>query len=215
MLTLAITAILLEIANKWTSMTGGADGLSGVTVDADPRPVPFDLFGKTAFLYCLAVLFVGWLVVRRLIYSPFGAMLTGIRENTTRMHAIGAPVYWRLVLDLHHLGDDGRHRRRAAHAGQPVRRPQRARPRALGRPAGDADPRRRRPPLRRLRRPGGVHHRAGLPRQAVPRVLVLRHRRAAHLRGAFRPRRNPRTSTATNGCERSRNPRRSARASAR
>ena len=25
-------------------------------------------------------------------------MLTGIRDNTTRMHAIGAPVYWRLVL---------------------------------------------------------------------------------------------------------------------
>jgi branched-chain amino acid transport system permease protein len=58
----------------------------------------FDLFGRTAFLYCLAVLFVAWIFVRRLIYSPFGAMLTGIRENTTRMHAIGAPVYWRLVL---------------------------------------------------------------------------------------------------------------------
>jgi len=37
-------------------------------------------------------------VVRRLIYSPFGAMLTGIRENRARMHAIGAPVYWRMVL---------------------------------------------------------------------------------------------------------------------
>jgi len=44
------------------------------------------------------VLFIGWIVVRRLIYSPFGAMLTGIRENTGRMHAVGAPVYWRLVL---------------------------------------------------------------------------------------------------------------------
>jgi branched-chain amino acid transport system permease protein len=37
-------------------------------------------------------------VVRRIIYSPYGAMLTGIRENTARMHAIGAPVYWRMVL---------------------------------------------------------------------------------------------------------------------
>jgi branched-chain amino acid transport system permease protein len=43
-------------------------------------------------------LLIGWLVVRRLIYSPFGAMLTGIRENPARMHAVGAPVYWRLVL---------------------------------------------------------------------------------------------------------------------
>ena len=98
MLTLAITAILLEIANKWTSMTGGADGLSGVKVDPILGMFRFDLYGKTAFFYCLAVLFVGWLVVRRIIYSPYGAMLTGIRENSTRMHAVGAPVYWRLVM---------------------------------------------------------------------------------------------------------------------
>ena len=98
MLTLAITAILLEIANKWTTMTGGADGLSGVVVNPILGLFKFDLFGKTAFLYCLAALFVGWWVVRRIIYSPFGAMLTGIRENATRMHAVGAPVYWRLVL---------------------------------------------------------------------------------------------------------------------
>src|SRR6187549_3137979 len=98
MLTLAITSILLEIANKWTTMTGGADGLSGVKVDPILGLFRFDLYGKTAFFYCLAVLFVGWWVVRRIIYSPFGAMLTGIRENSTRMHAIGAPVYWRLVL---------------------------------------------------------------------------------------------------------------------
>src|SRR4029077_13030461 len=50
------------------------------------------------FLYCLAALFIGWWMVRRIIYSPFGAMLTGIRENATRMHAVGAPVYCRLVL---------------------------------------------------------------------------------------------------------------------
>jgi branched-chain amino acid transport system permease protein len=97
MLTLAITAILLEIANKWTSMTGGADGLSGVVVAPILGLFRFDLFGRTAFLYCLVALFIGWFAVRRIIYSPFGAMLTGIRENRARMHAIGAPVYWRLV----------------------------------------------------------------------------------------------------------------------
>ena len=97
MLTLAITSILLEIANKWSSMTGGADGLSGVTVAPILGMFRFDLFGRTAFIYCLVVLFLGWWLVRRLIYSPFGAMLTGMRENTTRMHAVGAPVYVRLV----------------------------------------------------------------------------------------------------------------------
>jgi branched-chain amino acid transport system permease protein len=98
MLTLAITAILLEIANKWTSLTGGADGLSGVKVAEVLGLFRFDLYGKTAFVYCLVVLFIGWWVVRRIVYSPYGAMLTGIRENAARMHAIGAPVYWRLVI---------------------------------------------------------------------------------------------------------------------
>ena len=98
MLTLAITAILLEVANKMSSLTGGADGLSGVVVAPILGLFRFDLFGRTAFLYCLIVLFVSWFLVRRIIYSPYGAMLTGIRENTARMHAIGAPVYWRLLL---------------------------------------------------------------------------------------------------------------------
>jgi branched-chain amino acid transport system permease protein len=98
MLTLAITSIVLEIANKASSLTGGADGLSGVQVAPILGLFKFDLFGRTAFIYCLVALFLAWLLLRRLIYSPFGAMLTGIRENTARMHAVGAPVYWRLVL---------------------------------------------------------------------------------------------------------------------
>jgi branched-chain amino acid transport system permease protein len=97
MLTMAITSILLEVANKWTGMTGGADGLSGVTVAPILGAFRFDLFGRTAFIYCLVALFLAWFVVRRLIYSPFGAALTGMRENTMRMHAVGAPVYLRLI----------------------------------------------------------------------------------------------------------------------
>jgi branched-chain amino acid transport system permease protein len=98
MLTLAITSVLLEIANKASALTGGADGLSGVIVAPVLGLFKFDMFGKTAYLYCLLVLFLGWWLVRKLIYSPFGTSLTGVRENSLRMHAIGAPVYWRLVL---------------------------------------------------------------------------------------------------------------------
>jgi branched-chain amino acid transport system permease protein len=98
MLTLAITSVLFEIANKASSLTGGADGLSGVVTAPILGTFKFDIFGRTAYVYCLLVLFLGWLLVRRLIYSPFGASLTGVRENNLRMHAIGAPVYWRLVL---------------------------------------------------------------------------------------------------------------------
>jgi len=98
MLTLAITSVLLEIANKATALTGGADGLSGVVVAPIFGLFRFDIFGKTAYLYCLAALLLGWWLVRKMIYSPFGTSLTGVRENSLRMHAIGAPVYWRLVL---------------------------------------------------------------------------------------------------------------------
>jgi branched-chain amino acid transport system permease protein len=58
----------------------------------------FDLFGRTAYLYCLVVLFLCWLAARRLVHSPFGRSLTGIRENERRMHAIGAPVMRRTLI---------------------------------------------------------------------------------------------------------------------
>ena len=97
MLTLAISALCLEVANKATFITGGADGLSGMEIAPILGVFKFDLFGKTAYLYCLFLLFLAWVVIRRLIYSPFGVSLMGIRENSARMHAIGAPVYKKLM----------------------------------------------------------------------------------------------------------------------
>jgi branched-chain amino acid transport system permease protein len=98
MLTLAVAAIFLEIANKATPLTGGADGLSGVTIAPIFGTFSFDLLGKTAYLWCLAVLFGSWWLTRRVIYSPFGVTLRGIRESMPRMHALGAPVYRRLLV---------------------------------------------------------------------------------------------------------------------
>ena len=97
MLTLAVTALLAEAANKASFITGGADGLQGVDIDPILGLFRFDLFGRTAYLYSLVVLFLGWVFARRLVHSSFGRTLIGIRENTTRMHAIGSPVRLRLV----------------------------------------------------------------------------------------------------------------------
>jgi branched-chain amino acid transport system permease protein len=97
MLTLAIASILVEIANKATDLTGGADGLSGISLAPVFGMFRFDLYGKTAYWLCLVVLFIGWWLIRRLVYSPFGASLVGIRENFVRMSAIGSPVYGRLL----------------------------------------------------------------------------------------------------------------------
>jgi branched-chain amino acid transport system permease protein len=92
MLTLMIAFMLQEAANKAGSITGGADGLQGMQVWPVLGLFRFDIFGRTAYLYCLAVVFLAWLAARRLVHSPFGRSLTGIRENEARMHAIGSPV---------------------------------------------------------------------------------------------------------------------------
>jgi branched-chain amino acid transport system permease protein len=89
--------MLQEIANKAGWLTGGADGLQGVTIAPVLGAFRFDIFGRTAYWYCLAALFLVWVLVRLLVHSPFGASLCGIRENVVRMHAIGTPVFRRLL----------------------------------------------------------------------------------------------------------------------
>ncbi len=90
MLTLGLGLLLFEAANKASWLTGGADGLQGVNVWPLFGQFKFDLWGYTSYVYTLAVLFLLFLVCRRLINSPFGLALRGIRENVVRMRAIGA-----------------------------------------------------------------------------------------------------------------------------
>jgi branched-chain amino acid transport system permease protein len=98
MLTLCTMALLEEAANMGEKYTGGFDGLPNL-----PIPPLFGLFEfnplypSVQYLYVLGVLFVCFVFIRTLVYSPFGQSLTGIRENVLRMHAVGAPVNWRLV----------------------------------------------------------------------------------------------------------------------
>jgi branched-chain amino acid transport system permease protein len=97
MVTLGIAMMLYEAANKAAWLTGGADGLQGIEIWPILGLWRFDLYGRTAFLYALGVLFVLFLVARRVTRSPFGLSLQGIRENARRMPAIGTPVNARLV----------------------------------------------------------------------------------------------------------------------
>src|SRR5215470_7801664 len=90
MLTLGMCLLLYEAANSASWLTGGADGLQGVRIRPLFEQFPFDLWGRTGYTYALIVLFLTFLVARRLIHSPFGLALRGIRENAIRMPAIGA-----------------------------------------------------------------------------------------------------------------------------
>jgi branched-chain amino acid transport system permease protein len=98
MLTLCTMALLEEAANLGHDWTGGFDGLPSINIPPLFGLFEFNpLFPKTQYLYVLGVLLVCFVFVRTLVYSPFGQSLTGIRENTLRMHAVGAPVNRRLV----------------------------------------------------------------------------------------------------------------------
>jgi branched-chain amino acid transport system permease protein len=98
MLTMASAALLYEIANKATGLTGGEDGLQGVSFSPLLGVFAFDFRGKTAFFYSLAALFLVFTFVQFLINSPFGWSLRGIRENDARMAAIGCPIMQRRVI---------------------------------------------------------------------------------------------------------------------
>jgi branched-chain amino acid transport system permease protein len=97
MVTLGIGLLLYEAANRAAFLTGGVDGLSGVAMWKLFGAFSFDLGGKTAYLYSLGVLFALFALLKRMTSSPFGLSLRAIRENRSRMPAIGAPVRRRLV----------------------------------------------------------------------------------------------------------------------
>ncbi|SDH48614.1 branched-chain amino acid ABC transporter permease [Variovorax sp. OV700] len=98
MVTLGTALLLLELANKLDWLTGGADGLQGVVMGPVLGLFEFDLFGRTAAWYSLSVMLVLFLVMRRLVHSPFGATLKAIRDNRLRAMAIGIPVVSRVVV---------------------------------------------------------------------------------------------------------------------
>lgn len=97
MVTLGFALILYELANKLDWLTGGADGLQGVTMGPLLGRFEFDLFGRTAALYSLTVLLLVFVLLRRVVHSPYGATLMAIRDNRLRAMAIGIPVASRLA----------------------------------------------------------------------------------------------------------------------
>ena len=96
MITLALSQVLWGIAFGWRSLTGGDDGLPEV-----PRPnlsLPWSMSDNTPFYYFVLLFFVvGTMVLVRIVASPFGYVLRGIRESETRMLVLGYNV-WRYKL---------------------------------------------------------------------------------------------------------------------
>ncbi len=87
MITLALAQLTYVVAQQWTSLTGGTNGLVGI-----PYPELFGVidFGRSSFFY-LVLLLAGatYFLLRAVTHSPFGQILVGIGANERRMRAIG------------------------------------------------------------------------------------------------------------------------------
>jgi branched-chain amino acid transport system permease protein len=97
MVTLGIALLLEALAERFSNITGGTDGLQGIEMAPILGLFAFDMFGKTGFFYSLIVLFLMLLLARRIVHSPFGLSLRAIRNNPLRASAIGVPVNRRLI----------------------------------------------------------------------------------------------------------------------
>lgn len=91
MVTLALAQCLYFIFYQWVSVTGGESGLRGVSVTRlDLGPLHLDLLNPMQkyyfFLLFVAVALAGF---SRILRSPFGAVIEGIRENENRARASG------------------------------------------------------------------------------------------------------------------------------
>ena len=97
MVTLGIALLLEALAERFSNITGGTDGLQGIEMQPILGLFAFDMFGKTGFFYSLIVLFLLFLLARRIVNSPFGLSLRAIKNNPLRASAIGVPVNRRLI----------------------------------------------------------------------------------------------------------------------
>ena len=97
MVTLGISLMLGELANRNSWLTGGADGLN-FSMGRVLGLFPIGFTGqRNAALYSFVVLFILFAIARRLAQSPFGLALAAIRENRLRAGALGIATSRRII----------------------------------------------------------------------------------------------------------------------
>ena len=94
MLSLAFAQLLYFIAFHLADVTGGDDGLRGIQVPPLRLPgLTLSLDSSLGFYYfALALVTLALLALKRILDSPFGAVLQAIRENSDRAVACGYDI---------------------------------------------------------------------------------------------------------------------------
>ena len=91
MITLALGQILWGVAYRWADVTGGDNGISGLT---RPQPFGIDLGNERNFyFFTLLVFLLVWSAVAVWVRSPFGTTIRATRDQARRMSALGYNVW--------------------------------------------------------------------------------------------------------------------------
>jgi branched-chain amino acid transport system permease protein len=102
LLTLAFNEMIYFIAFQWSSVTGGDDGLTGITRPNLEIPGIGSISLQSSLAYyffCLIFFMIAVFILRRITFSPFGRILQAIRENEERAQAIGYNVrYYKMLV---------------------------------------------------------------------------------------------------------------------
>ncbi len=94
MITLALSMVLWGLASNWGRLTGGHDGLAGVS-RPNLGPIPWDLSVTSNYYYFVLIFFlIATVLMYFIVRSPFGVALLGIKDSETRMSVLGYHV-WR------------------------------------------------------------------------------------------------------------------------
>lgn len=92
LLTVAFSQLSYFVAFRWDSVTGGEDGLTGI--DRIPLQIPglisVDLVDPLKFYFFVYAIFVVCTILMwMMVHSPFGRVLTAIKQNETRARCLG------------------------------------------------------------------------------------------------------------------------------
>ncbi|GAC1548532.1 MAG: branched-chain amino acid ABC transporter ATP-binding protein/permease [Beijerinckiaceae bacterium] len=82
LLTLAFTQLFYEVAFKWTDVTGGENGLQGISRPSLTSSLEYHYF-------VVAVVLCAMYAIWRIAHSPFGRVLQAIRDNEQRVRCLG------------------------------------------------------------------------------------------------------------------------------
>jgi branched-chain amino acid transport system permease protein len=88
LVTFAFAQLLFNVATKWSSVTGGTDGLVGIL--GPNLGISGLTWTPTNYYYLVVIVFiVCFILLYRIVNSSFGRALVGVRENEMRMRSLG------------------------------------------------------------------------------------------------------------------------------